>query len=94
MTSRAFEAGLADGLAWDLGGFETWDDVEGEREGWDEATINAMGGDWCRRTWGIPFGDGEAWQRAMVDYNRGAYAGATIREGRSGAPPRLSRVTK
>jgi hypothetical protein len=85
----AYEAGLKDGLAWDLDGYSTWADVERARDGWDDATINAMGRAWCRRAWGVGLDDDEAWQ-ACAAYNRGAYEGATTREGRSGLPPRHS----
>jgi hypothetical protein len=86
----AYEAGLKDGLAWDLDGYDTWADVDRAREGWDEATINALGSDACREAWGVNADDDEAWSEAMDAYNRGAYEGATTREGRSGLLPRHS----
>ena len=87
----AYEAGLADGLAWDLDGFDTWADVERAREGWDEATISAIGSEACRKAWGVAEGDNEAWDEACSAYNRGAYEGATTRKGRSGLPPTSER---
>lgn len=85
--SKAYEAGFADGLAWDLDGFDSWEEVERARETWSTATINAIGSDECARQWGLERAEGPAWSQAMSDYDRGAHEGATAREGRSGRPP-------
>lgn len=84
--TNAYKAGLSDGLAWDLSDFGSWEDVERSREGWDAATINALGSDACARRWGVR-AEGPEWECACGDYNRGAYEGATAREGRTGPPP-------
>jgi hypothetical protein len=89
--STAYTQGVADGLAWDLGGFQTTADVERATIGWDEATINAIGSSECRKAWGlhdVEAGD-DVWGRACADYNRGAHKGATAaQKHRTGLPPR------
>jgi hypothetical protein len=70
--SHAYVVGYTDGYAWDLDGCESIRDLS--PEGWDEATINAMGPTWCREAWGVSSDDD--WGQACDDYNRGAYAGA------------------
>lgn len=74
--SKAYRVGIEDGLVWDVGGMDSI-----PREGWDEATINAMGSAWCRDAWGVPQGEtgDDAWGEACHEYNRGvrdAIAGA------------------
>lgn len=85
----AYADGYADGLAWDLDGYETLAEVEGA-SGWDTATISAMGPRHCRETWGIDVdADDELWDAACEAYNRGAHAGATAPQSRrSGLSPR------
>ena len=91
MVSKAFDVGFADGLAWDLDGYASVGAIA--PYGWDEATINAMGADNCRRAWGVQLGASgdETWGVACEEYNRGAYRGATAPQTeRTGLPPRSS----
>lgn len=83
--TKAYREGFADGLAWDLDAYETIADVERDRSGWDEATIDAMGLTACVEAWGVPrdtSGEPEpdAWSAACRDYNEGAHAGALSSE--------------
>ena len=87
-SSPAFLAGLKDGLAWDLDGFATAAAVQANKSGWDESTINAIGKVPCAKAWGVE-ADGEAWETACEDYNRGAHQGATADQAeRTGLPTR------
>jgi hypothetical protein len=76
--SRAFRAGIDDGLDWDLDGFDTWDAAEAET-GWDEATINAMGVSHCAREWRVDEEDEEAWGQACTEYESGVRAAVRYR---------------
>ncbi len=84
----AFDRGYEDGLDWDLDGFADWAAVEKQKSGWDEATINALGSDKFAAYCGISETEGEVWEGACADYNRGAHHGACDREMRRDAPPR------
>jgi|HubBroStandDraft_2_1064218.scaffolds.fasta_scaffold00001_138 hypothetical protein len=67
-TAAAYAAGLVDGQDWDL------TDVDPiPATGWDDATINAMGGHACRLAWGVADDEsGDAtWGNACREYNRG-----------------------
>lgn len=91
-SSAAFLAGLNDGLAWDLDGFASVDAVRASKTGWDESTINAMGVGPCAKAWGVD-AEGDAWEAACEDYNRGAYQGATADQAeRTGLPTRAGAV--
>ena len=80
----AYFAGLVDGLAWDLDGYASADAVRASKEGWDEATINAIGATMAASKW-LPNesdpeaveDDPDAWSDVCAAYNRGAYEGAT-----------------
>jgi len=63
-TSLAYKVGYADGLAWDLDGFASHEDVQMERHGWDVAHC------------GITVTEGDEWEKACADFNAGAHAGA------------------
>jgi hypothetical protein len=89
----AYLDGVEDGEAWDLSGYADHAAVVADREGWDEATINACGSTECRRVWEVEEGDDEAWGAACSAYNAGAYAGATKpQEERSGREPEGGRL--
>lgn len=86
MTSKAYLDGYADGLAWDLDGYDDANEIK--PHGWDDATINAMGTAACAKAWGVP-AEGPDWEQACAKYNAGAYAGATSpQDQRTGLPPR------
>lgn len=87
--SPAYRAGLADGLDWDLSGFDTWERVERDRDGWDTATLSAVGVDKTLASWGVaPDATEEQRDHACRQYNRGAHEGATSPQSdRTGAPP-------
>lgn len=86
--SKAYQDGLKDGLRWDLDGFASADHIRATPFGWDEATIDANGVDFCANLWGVP-NEGYAWEQACRDYNAGAFAGACApQDERSGLPPR------
>ena len=74
--SAAYLDGINDGEQWDLSGFDGPEDVRTKKAGWDEATINACGGDVCEKAWGVNPGDEDAWDQACADYNAGCHAGA------------------
>lgn len=93
VTRTAFRAGYSDGLAWDLEAFGSADDVARDVDGWDDATIQAIGVSDFRQRCGIDSEelseqeDAEAFGVACRQYNRGAYAGATATDGRTGHAP-------
>lgn len=85
--SKAYRDGYSDGLAWDLDGFACVEDVQTETEGWDSATINAVGRSKCAEKWGVSE-EGPEWDQACHEYNRGAHVGACApQEQRNGLPP-------
>ena len=87
MTTLAYESGYRDGLAWDLDGYESVEEVRAARNGWDSATISALGSSVCAEAWGVS-AEGDAWEHACHEYNRGAHAGACApQEERTGLPP-------
>lgn len=88
--SKAYEAGMEDGLAWDLDGYASAEEVSKSKDTWDEATINALGVDkFCALVGISPEQWGEdPWRQACHDYNRGCYDGATAPQSeRTGLPP-------
>lgn len=88
-TSRFYDDGFRDGLAWDLGDYQTIDDVRNDPHGWDCATLEVCGRRMCADVWGIDPDDDEAFDEAARDYNAGAHAGALApQEERTGLPPR------
>lgn len=83
--SKAYRDGYRDGLAWDLDGFRDRDHLLRSPEGWDAATINAMGSAHCAKRWGVRTVGGLRWEQACADYNAGAFAGACVaQEARTG----------
>ena len=86
-TTAAYRAGYADGTAWDLDGFDSWDDVRTSRDGWDEATINALGTEaFLARCAPHTGAEGPEWSAVCAEYNRGAYDGA-LSDDHSGLKP-------
>lgn len=87
--SQAYDAGLKDGLAWDLDGYRSDKDVRQDCDGWCDATISGLREqDFCKLV-GIRPGDWgtEIWEQACSDYNRGCYDGATAPQSeRTGLP--------
>jgi hypothetical protein len=77
-STKAYEAGLADGLAWDLDGYKTRAQVE-SADDWDAATIGALTHEeWCAHV-GLSDDcerDSEEYTAACAEYNRGVRAGA------------------
>jgi hypothetical protein len=80
--SEAYLDGLADGAVWDLDGYAEDEDERcydsalaaralRDHEGWDTATINAMGIEHCLRQWRVAVHGGRAWARACEDYQSG-----------------------
>ena len=71
--SKAYQAGFADGQQWD------YDAPEVQRDGWDDATISALGSIAFGRHVGLTAAEtedrGEAWRKACADYNRGCVDG-------------------
>ena len=89
--SKAYQDGVADGLGWDLN-FDTHDEVEACRYGWDEAALGSAGPAACSRAWGVDPEDEDAWRDACEDYNRGCYEGVCAPQSkRSGLAPRAER---
>ena len=93
VTRTAFRVGYSDGLAWDLAAFGSAEDVARDVEGWTEATIQAIGVSDFRQRCGIDSedlseqDDAEVFGVACRQYNRGAYAGATATDVRTGLAP-------
>lgn len=89
-TSKAYASGLKDGLAWDLDGYLSMEEVRRDAHGWDEVTINAMTiNEFCEWVGIQPsdWGD-DTWYQACYNYNRGCYDGATAPQSeRTGLPP-------
>lgn len=85
-----YSAGYADGLAWDLDGYASSHELQQEHEGWDAATINAIGRAKFLERVGLPAGEGPefdaAFSTACSEYNRGARDGALAPQGRTGLP--------
>jgi len=79
-------AGTRDGLAWDLDGFSSWEEVCLSREGWDEATINAG----CADDWlpDAPTDDDER-LAACEAYNTACHA-AVLSDSHHGLGPKGS----
>ena len=79
-TTTAYELGRNDGLEWDLNGFRDRVHLESEKEGWDDATLNAVGSDEMGAYLGVRIYWSEVMTkkgaRALAAYNRGAHAGA------------------
>ena len=71
--STAYLAGQKDGSAWEFDGDELAT-AKGQPEGWDEATINAIGSHKCAAAWGCKVAEGAEWEQACAEYNAGAYA--------------------
>jgi len=73
--TKAYEVGYEDGQQWD------YDSATVQPEGWDEATINAIGSTKFGERLGLSAIDieerGDAWSKACNDYNRGCVAGVT-----------------
>ena len=69
MTTKAYRDGLKDGEAWDFLGEQSKDEVPAD--GWDEATLNAVGISACKKAWGVKSDDDLA--HAAGEYNRGVY---------------------
>lgn len=77
---RAYDAGYADGLVWDLSGFSSRESLQAEKNGWDEATINAVGlTEFAQAVGADP--ESNAWEKACSEYNRGAHEGALAQWG-------------
>ncbi len=91
--SKAYRDGYSDGLAWDLDGYASHEDVQRTGANWDEATINAVGRTEFARHLGIAEdASDDDWSRAIAEYNAGAQAGATApQDQRSGLCPGSSR---
>ena len=70
MSKAAFEDGLKDGFVWDLSGFESTAEAARTADGWDTATINAMGAAHCAKNWGVSEGT-DAFSAACSEYTRG-----------------------
>lgn len=74
-STKAYKDGLKDGEAWDFLGEQSRDGVP--RQGWDAATINAMGSSACMKAWGVKR-DADLMDAAS-DYNRGVFDAYTAR---------------
>lgn len=86
VTQTAFLNGWQDGTDWDLDGFRTRDHLLATPEGWDAATINAVGSDVAAKAWGVANGS-RGWFKACEAYNRAAFLGACApQEERTGLP--------
>lgn len=83
--SAAYESGLADGVDWDLDGFDSVHEALAvDPATWSEATIRAMGYRACAQAWGIAAEEevqtgaacrqSSAWELAMREYDRGVRA--------------------
>lgn len=75
----AYEYGYEDGFDWDLSGFKSREQIT--TNGWDEATINAVGSDQFSEIYGINLYDSDGWlteeaSNWLHEYNRGAADGA------------------
>ncbi len=73
MTTMAYKSGLVDGADWDLDGYASVWEAADQPEGWSTATINAVGSTACAREWGVP-AEGEEWEQACYEYDRGVVA--------------------
>jgi hypothetical protein len=96
LTTTAYNAGRDAGLAWDLDDFATLEDVRRCKQGWDDATINALGaeafGALCGLTPEQVAERGEDWARACLEFNKGAWHGALEgQDERTGCAPRGAR---
>jgi hypothetical protein len=86
--SRAYLDGYADGLAWDLDGFDSRSHLLSQPHGWDEATLNSVSIAHLENAWGVKQRNSRQWDKATEDYNAGAFAGATAPQSRrTGLPP-------
>lgn len=87
--SRAFRAGIRDGLDWDLSGFETSVDLAGAFTGWDDATISALGSsERFLASMGLGGLSPRLFTEACRAYNKGAHRGATLQDFRRQPCPR------
>jgi hypothetical protein len=75
----AYRDGLEDGADWNLDGFDGDAAAAARSNGWDEATINAMGQVHCLRTWGVESVESEDWSLACEAYNAGVKAALRAR---------------
>jgi hypothetical protein len=75
-TSKAYLDGLKDGAAWDVNHLNP-DHIP--REGWDGATIVAMGVGPCADAWGVDSFDAEEFTQACAEYNAGCHAAVCAR---------------
>ncbi len=77
--SQAYIYGQKDGQQWDLSGFANKQAIRNAKEGWDEATVRAMGVGYCETQWGVSIANAEDWATACKDYNRGCYEAVIAR---------------
>ncbi len=75
----AYLDGLKDGRQWDLIGYDGNAAKAAEDDGWDEATINAVGSAKCAALWGCATAEGEEWEAACAAYNAGVKAAISNR---------------
>jgi|HubBroStandDraft_2_1064218.scaffolds.fasta_scaffold2069185_1 hypothetical protein len=70
----AYLDGLEDGAAWDLDGYGGDAAKAAEDDGWDTATVNAMGQLHVLRVWGVESAESDDYEVACRAYNAGVKA--------------------
>jgi hypothetical protein len=79
MKTDAFTDGFNDGVEWDLDGYDGDARSAAADEGFDAATINALGSRKCAARWGVDVAEGEEWEEACAAYSAGVRAGLLSR---------------